>query len=219
MQEDYTAEIKSDNKIVSGIYEILESLVFAIAFVILIFVFIAKLSIVSGDSMNNTLENADYLIVANLFSSYEPKNGDIVVIDTNDHPEPLVKRVIATEGQQIKIRYSKDLSQEGIYEIYVNGSDTPLNESYALYDFGSYRRPLYYIAPSSNVMDEITYDAITKTYTATATVPEGCVFVMGDNRNNSLDSRSSQIGFVDADFILGKCVFRILPLQKIGTLN
>ena len=66
MQEDYTAEIKSDNKIVSGIYEILESLVFAIAFVILIFVFIAKLSIVSGDSMNNTLENADYLIVANL---------------------------------------------------------------------------------------------------------------------------------------------------------
>ncbi len=51
------------------------------------------------------------------------------------------------------------------------------------------------------------------------TVPTGCVFVMGDNRNNSLDSRSASIGMVDVDNILGKAVFRIYPFDKIGVLE
>ncbi len=213
MQEDYTTEIKNDNKTISGIYEILESLVFAIALVILIFVFIAKLSIVSGGSMLNTLEDKDYLIVSNPFSTYEPKNGDIVVIDTRDYPEPLVKRIIATEGQKIEIRYSANLHENGIYEISIDG--VKIEEPYATYKFTN---NLHYIAPSTSIMDT-EYDAITDTFVASAIVPEGCVFAMGDNRNNSLDSRSFQIGFIDEDFILGKCVFRILPLQKIGVLK
>ena len=46
------------------------------------------------------------------------------------------------------------------------------------------------------------------------TVPEGCVFAMGDNRNDSLDSRSSSIGPIDERYILGKCVFRVAPIKN-----
>ena len=51
------------------------------------------------------------------------------------------------------------------------------------------------------------------------TVPEGTVFVMGDNRNHSTDSRFSEVGFVDEDEILGRVIFRLLPLDKIGTVH
>lgn len=51
------------------------------------------------------------------------------------------------------------------------------------------------------------------------TVPEGCVFLMGDNRNGSLDSRSSQIGIVDEQYVLGRVIVRLLPMKKIEYIN
>ena len=211
MQEDYTAELRNENKTVNGIYELLESLVFAIICVIFIFAFVARLSIVSGASMEPTLQDADYLIVGNLFSSYEPKSGDIVVIHTDKYDEPLVKRVIATEGQEVKIRYSADLGRMGgnLYEVYVDG--VLLEENYVVYS-----NRYYFIAPSAEIMN-ITREG--NICTAVATVPENCVFVLGDNRNNSYDSRSGKIGFVEEEFVLGKCIFRVMPFQKIGRLK
>ncbi len=47
------------------------------------------------------------------------------------------------------------------------------------------------------------------------TVPEGCVFAMGDNRNHSLDSRSSTIGMIEKKYVLGKVITRLLPFEKI----
>ncbi len=203
MQEDYTKDTRKENKTISGIYEILESLVLAIVCVILIFTFIARLSIVSGASMETTLHDRDYLIVSNLFFSYKPETGDVVVVEPDNYDEPLVKRVIATEGQEVKIRYSADLGVYGgdVYEVYVDG--VLLDEGYAFYN------PYYkFIEPSSQVMMITTENGIK---TATTVVPENHVFVMGDNRNNSKDSRSHEIGFVHENYIIGKCVFRLFP--------
>lgn len=212
MQEDYTTKIKSKSKWVASLYETLESIVMAIIFVVFIFCFLGKLSVVDGESMYPTLNDKDYLIVADPFFTYEPDNGDIVVISanlsrTNNRSKAisaLVKRVIATEGQTVTIEYSKYLDgTENFYRVYVN--DILLEEEYAFYDeryaIIEPDRPLFTAIPNSG-------ENITK---VTATVPEGKVFVMGDNRNNSLDSRSSEVGFVDENEILGKVVFRIMP--------
>lgn len=211
MQDDYTSKVTTNNKVIAEIFEWIENLVLAIIAVIFIFVFIARLSIVSGASMEHTLQDKDYLVVANPFFLYEPEAGDIVVIHTDKYSEPLVKRVIATEGQKITIKYCADLGSYGgtLYEIYIN--DVLLEEDYVFYD-----ERLPFIEPSREIME---IERIGNVCTATATVPEDCVFVLGDNRNNSKDSRSREIGFVNESFVLGKCVFRILPAQKIGSLK
>lgn len=207
MQEDYTKEFNNDDKLVGGIYEIFETLVFAIAFVIFIFTFIAKLSIVSGESMLNTLRDKDYLIASNVFFSYEPESGDIVVVEPEHYNETLVKRVIATGGQKVKIVYSDDLGTTAnrTYDVYVDG--VLLEEEYAFY---SVRR--IFIEPTGPAWSKTSNGSL---ITATTVVPENHIFVMGDNRNNSKDSRSQDIEFIHEDDVLGKCVFRIFPNTKI----
>ena len=107
MQDDYTSKVSPKNKLISEIYDWIENLVLAVVAVVFVFVFIARLSIVSGASMERTLQDKDYLVVSNPFFTYDPEAGDIVVIHTDKYSEPLVKRVIATEGQEIIIKYCK----------------------------------------------------------------------------------------------------------------
>ena len=63
-----------------------------------------------------------------------------------------------------------------------------------------------------------TKDGYTKTEMSEVTVPEGQLFCMGDNRQNSRDSRDPLIGFVDEDDVLGKAVFRLFPFSRFGGL-
>ena len=152
--------------------------------------------------MNNTLEDGDRVIVYHLF--YTPKVGDIVVISrnvSNEHENlnqgngPIIKRVIAVAGDTVDIRY-----EDGVGYVYVNG--VLRNEPYIR----------EYIAQNK---------AIPAAINLPATVPEGCVFVMGDNRNNSLDSRSALIGtdgMIDTRYILGHAVLRVYPFDKFGIL-
>lgn len=181
MKKEQTFSLKRE------VFEWLETIAFSLVAVVLIFTFVFRIVGVDGDSMMNTLQDKDRLIITHLF--YQPKRGDIVIItQPNSVNKPLVKRIVALEGQTVDIDTDRGL-------VYVDGE--VIDEPYIL-------EPTTYMPPSS----------VGFPYT----VPEGKVFVMGDNRNNSLDSRSTGVGPIDERYILGKAVFRIYPFDSIGGL-
>ncbi len=161
-----------------------ETIIGAFFAVILIFTFLLRVANVDGESMLPTLTNGDRLIVSHLF--YEPKAGDIVIVNSEKLNKAIVKRVIAVEGQSVKVDPAA-----GTVEV----DGVILDEPYIL---------------EATKEDEGFHDY-------PVVVPEGCVFVMGDNRMNSTDSRSQWVGFVEDDDILGKVIFRIFPFNSIGT--
>lgn len=196
--EDFTkksTDQQNNQSIACSILEYAEMFVFAVISVLIVFTFAFRLCQVQGGSMLNTLKNGEKLITTNIF--YTPKQNDIIVFhqtsDTNPTlNEPIIKRVIATEGQTVKI----DFSDSNHMKIWVDGVEFEDSDAY----FDPIRHHIY---PRHN------FDIKTKTFEAT--VPEGHVFVLGDNRDNSNDSRSNEIGFVDERRILGKALFRIQP--------
>ena len=192
---------ETEKSLFTSFLDVLESFVIAVACVVFIFLFIARLSVVTGDSMNKTLKENDYLIVVNPFFTYEPENGDIVVIHGNyeNYNVPLVKRIIATEGQTITINVKNK-------QVFIDGE--LISEDYAYYMSGI---PLKIPQTEGGEYNSSTGDF-------TVTVPEGHVFVMGDNRCNSADSRVEEISFINENNILGKAVYRIAPFSKIGKI-
>ena len=170
----------------NGVLDWLQTIVTALVACILIFVFLGRTVGVIGPSMEQTLIEGDRLIISNLF--YTPKYGDIVVLRKDTFKdEPIIKRVIATEGQTVDIDF-----ETGV--VYVDGA--ALDEPYAN-----------------------TPTTLREDFEDPVTVPEGSVFVMGDNRNRSTDSRTESIGCVDTRYIIGRAVFRIYPFNKIGSLS
>ena len=147
--------------------------------------FVIKLAIVDGSSMYPTLHDNQLMLV--LRPGYEPTQGDVIVIHTGKSilsRDYIVKRVIATQGQSVTIDYDLD-------EVTVE--DVTLPEPYLNFEEEDPMLP--------------RDDRAVVHYT----VPEGCVFVMGDNRNHSADSRSDKYGMIDANIIVGKVVLPVLP--------
>ncbi len=172
------------------LFDWIQCIVFALIVCIIVFLFVGRTVGVVGGSMENTLQDGDRLIISKLF--YTPDNGDIVVLrQPSFREEPIVKRIIATEGQTVDIDFKKCV-------VMVDGK--ALDEPYTK-EYGNYK----YLDPQ-----DFDYEIV---------VPEGCVFVMGDNRNGSTDSRTESIGCVDTRNILGKVIFRISPLEKIGFVS
>ena len=156
-------------------------LAYLIALMMIVFLFLFRVVVVSGASMNDTLKDGDYiLLLSNVFYK-DPEPGDIIVAskDSFENGTPIVKRVIATEGQTVDIDFTKGI-------VYVDG--TALDEPYVS-------------SPTDNF--EGVYFPLT--------VEDGCVFVLGDNRSISCDSRSPRIGLLDKREILGKAIFLFLP--------
>ena len=146
--------------------------------------FVVKLALVDGHSMDPTLHDNQMLLVFR--PGYEPAQGDVVVIHTGKtlfSRDYIVKRVIATEGQTVKIDY--DMNE-------VSVDDVLLSEPYLNY------------AEEDPMLPRD--DRAVVRYT----VPEGCVFVMGDNRNHSADSRSDKYGMIDEGKIVGRVVLPVL---------
>ena len=167
--------------------------------ILLIFLLLFRVVVVSGPSMKQTLLHGDYLLLINNIFFKEPQYGDIVVIskDAYNDGEPIIKRVIATEGQWVDIDF-----ENGV--VYVNGN--ALDEPYT--------------NTPTNQPEGMAFPMQVK---------EGCVFVLGDNRNSSKDSRSLEIGQIDRREILGKAIFLFMPgkdemtgrmnFKRIGALS
>ena len=173
---------QEENKKESGreLYEWVQALVGSVLAVVLVFTFVIRLIGVDGHSMVPTLQDGDRLLVLNsmLYSDY--KYGDIVVLRKEAFlEEPIVKRVIATEGQTVDIDFDAGV-------VYVDGQ--ALEEDY---------------------VNERTY--LEEGTEFPLTVPEGSIFVMGDNRNRSSDSRDSRLGTVDTRYVIGKALLLAFP--------
>ncbi len=168
-------------RIAFPLYDLASVVGTAVIAIMVVFSFFWRFVGVVGPSMQPTLYENDWLAVSAVPKT--PKAGDVVIVtQPNAFDEPIVKRVIATEGQTIDIRDD---------HVYIDGE--LLVETY--------------IAP-----DVMTEREDLDNYPLT--VPEGMVFVMGDNRPHSTDSRSSAIGLIDSDYILGRVSFRLMPFGK-----
>ena len=164
----------------------LHDLVYLLGGILLVLLLLFRIVVVEGPSMNATMVDGDYLLlVGNVFYG-EPKSGDVIVASKQSfkNGEPIIKRVIATEGQVVDIDFNAGV-------VYVDG--VALDEPYT--------------NTPTNLEEGIQFPV---------TVKDGCVFVMGDNRNSSKDSRNPEIGQIDCREILGKAVFLIFPGNNDG---
>jgi signal peptidase I len=169
-------------RIVQSVYDTASIMTTAVITIMLVFTFVIRIAGVVGPSMIPTLQDGDKLAVSAIIS--KPKVKDVIIItQPNDFHEPIVKRIIAMGGQKVNIDFDKGL-------VYVDGKLQ--DESFTNDGNGS------------------TTDKFDINFPIT--VPQGYVFVMGDNRHHSTDSRSSMIGFVNENYILGKVIGRIMPI-------
>ena len=169
-----------------GLYDWVQTLVCTVSAVVLVFAFAVRLVSVSGPSMRETLQNGDKLLVVNSHLCGEYRQGDIIVFQRPDFKD----------GEQIVKRVIATAGQTVDIDfdagvVFVDGE--ALQESYT-------REPTW--------LDEGLEFPVT--------VPEGCVFVMGDNRNDSTDSRSAELGPVDTRHIIGRAVLIAIPGETAG---
>lgn len=178
---------------ISDLFDWVEIIAVSAIVVLVLFTFFMRLAVVDGPSMENTLHDKNMLVISDFM--YSPKNNDIIVFSAPHYStEPIVKRVIAVAGQTVDINYDK-------WEVTVDGK--VIDEPYVKHAAdGGLRMLEYDDAPDFPI-----------------TVPEGYVFVLGDNRNHSIDGRSERIGLVDERCILGKVIVRLFPINVFGKVE
>ena len=158
-----------------------KDLVYLLGVILVLFLICFRVVVVSGPSMQNTLIDGDYLLLIGKPFYTQPAQGDIIVAakDSYGNGTPIVKRIIATEGQVVDIDF-----EIGVVTVDGKQLDEP------------------YIKNLTKLSEGMVFPL---------KVEEGCVFVMGDNRMNSKDSRDPVIGLIDKREILGKAIVLFLP--------
>ncbi len=189
------AELKETKSFWSEAFEWIDAAVITVMVILLVFTFLFRQVRIDGSSMYPNLQNDERVIVSDVF--YTPEYGDIVVISSEVYDgKPIIKRVIATEGQWIDISGGvvsvgdtkdtmKPVGDEFVGDIY---TEAIISAGY----YGHHEYPMQ--------------------------IPENKVFVLGDNRSVSLDSRTTEIGLIDERQILGKALYRVYPFQKMGSI-
>lgn len=170
-------------------FSMLQDLVYMLSVITILFVFFFRLVGVDGSSMYPTFVDRDYLVLESNVLYRDIEAGDIVVMNVPyfENEGPIVKRVIATGGQTVDIDFDAG-------EVYVDGAQ--LDEPYTF-------EPTYE-----------SYGAYGVSLDYPVTVPEGSIFVMGDNRNHSADSRFAPVGCVDESCVLGKVLLIVFPGEQ-----
>lgn len=182
-------QLKGKDAVKGDLYLWLQAFVLISVAVVLCFVYLGRVVTVSGSSMEPTLHNGDMLLLRSGAANVEP--GDIVVLTQEEFmDEPIVKRVIATGGQTVVIDYTEN-------SVSVDGER--LEEPY--------------------VAEAMVQPSFSSSPVETVTVPEGEIFVMGDNRNHSSDSRHPNLGTVDLRCVLGEAQAVLFPLGHLQTIH
>ena len=184
-QDPSTKKVKKENVFLSNLHDV----VFLVAGVLIVFSILFRIVIVSGPSMKNTLIDGDWLLLMSNVLYRNPEQGDVIVAckEAYENGTPIVKRIIATEGQVVDINF-----ETGTVMVDNQILDEP------------------YISSPTDRDEGMQFPL---------TVPEGGVFVLGDNRQDSKDSRSPEIGLIDEREILGKAIFIIFPGDEKGNLS
>ena len=199
------AEQKKENAVsahqaANEVFDWLESILMAVVTIVLIFTFILRVNTVDGESMEPTLTGGQKLIVTDMF--YTPDYNDIVIIQAAklDGGIPIVKRIIGLPGDRINIDFDNGV-------VYRNGEPLRIEIKDGLIYEDGHTIKTYTTRNLEMVTGQDYY------------VPEDYYFVLGDNRNNSKDSRLfSEIGFVNKNYIAGHAIFSIFPFDTFGTV-
>ena len=203
-EEDSEESVKKESKLVDDILEIVESTLLTVFVIVMIFTYLLHPVVVDGNSMNDTLFNGNRIFMTTVYSG--PHYGDIIVIDNN-------KSYLLDENNNVKER---DISQSFLNECLIKRVVAEPGQTLMIDPENEQ------VIVDGKVLDEpYIKDTVVDAGDAfdfPITIPEGYYFVMGDNRNNSADSRNGDVGLIKKDQIYGKAVLRYSPIKEFKLL-
>lgn len=194
LNEQIIPDEKQSGSVYQEFYDWITFIFSCVLCFVILFTLLVGVITVDGDSMLPTLQNKNMLLVTDV--GYTPQYEDIVIVyapnlyskQTNEYGKTIVKRVIGLPGDKIRIDFGKGI-------VYRNGE--ALDEPY------------------TNTLTTVQQNFPNN---KEVIVPENRIFVLGDNRNNSKDSRSYDIGMIDVRYVIGKSLFRVWPFDKLGAV-